>query len=94
MKVDEGRKQRGEEIAKSGKMKQEGNHWIVPSQSGHGNYIVSMMGREPICTCPDFESRNVRCKHIIAVELTIAHNQNPEEIIAVEGVRKVTYSQA
>ncbi len=94
MSIDEGREQRGEEIAKSGKLKQEGNHWIVPSQSGHGNYIVSMKGKEPICTCPDFESRNVRCKHIIAVELTIAHNKNPTETPAIEGVKKVTYSQA
>ena len=87
------RKEKGEEIAKSGKVKQEGNHWVVPSQSGHGNYVVSLMQKEPICTCPDFESRNVRCKHIIAVELIQTQSIDSQGNVTITQTKRVTYSQ-
>ena len=58
MEYDNGRKKKGEEIAKSGKLRKEGEHWVVPSQSGHGNYVVSFATKEPICTCPDSENRH------------------------------------
>ena len=93
MEYVDGRKKKGEEIAKSGKLRKEGEHWVVPSQSGHGNYIVSCATKEPICTCPDFENRHVRCKHIIAVEISMTQTIDSQGNVTVTQTRKVTYSQ-
>jgi predicted nucleic acid-binding Zn finger protein len=93
MEYDNGRKKKGEEIAKSKKLRKEGEHWIVPSQSGHGNYVVSFATKEPICTCPDFENRHIRCKHIIAVEISMTQTIDSQGNITITQTRKVTYSQ-
>ncbi|MHB1830265.1 MAG: transposase [Candidatus Micrarchaeaceae archaeon] len=62
---------RGLEIAQTQRILKQGHEWIVPSQSGHGNYAVTMNmeGRHPFrkCTCPDHESSGLDCKHIYAV---------------------------
>ena len=42
--------------------------FIVPSQSGNGEYTITKNGKWK-CTCPDFESRKMDCKHIHAVKL-------------------------
>jgi hypothetical protein len=43
----------------------------VASQSGRGMYNVTKKKESGgwLCTCPDFEFRNVRCKHIIACQI-------------------------
>lgn len=46
--------------------------YTVLSQSGHGEYAVSMVDREWICECPDNKFRHVKCKHVFAVEFSIA----------------------
>jgi len=46
----------------------------VASQSGNGMYDV-VKKRESggwLCTCPDFQYRNVQCKHIWAIQLSQA----------------------
>ena len=43
---------------------------MVPSQSGKGNYMVSLDDK-PFCTCPDFENRQEACKHVYAVQYTV-----------------------
>jgi transposase len=93
MNYEEGRKQRAMEIAKKGDIKQEGSHWIVPSQRGHGSYVVSYAVNEPICTCPDFENRRITCKHIIAVELTKYEVKDAEGNVKIQEAKRVTYSQ-
>jgi hypothetical protein len=47
------------------------NTWIVPSQSGPKTYTVNADPESPRCNCPDFEARQLRCKHIYAVEITL-----------------------
>ncbi len=42
--------------------------YIVPSQSGNGEYKVTKNGKWK-CTCPDFVERQKDCKHIHAVKL-------------------------
>ncbi|MBS3100792.1 DDE-type integrase/transposase/recombinase [Candidatus Woesearchaeota archaeon] len=42
--------------------------YIVPSQSGNGEYKVTKNGKWK-CTCPDFAERQMNCKHIHAVKL-------------------------
>ena len=75
--------------------------WLVPSQSGLGEYKVASdhpkIATLPIlngltCTCPDFEERQLPCKHVIAVEMTVKREYGPTGEIVSEEV-KVTYSQ-
>jgi len=65
------REQKALEIAARSKLTRHGNTWSVPSQSSAKKYTVDPNPQEPTCTCPDFESRQLRCKHIFAVEITI-----------------------
>jgi transposase len=45
-----------------------GSTWAVPSQNSEDTaYLVNLA--TGVCSCPDFELRRVRCKHIIAVEI-------------------------
>jgi len=59
------------EIAARTKLTRKGDVWIVPSQSGPKTYKVNPDPESPRCTCPDFEFRQQRCKHIYAVEITL-----------------------
>src|ERR1041385_5952888 len=59
------------QIAAKSKLTQKGNVWLVPSQAGHGEYEVRPDPQTPRCTCPDFEFRNAKCKHVLAVEYTL-----------------------
>ena len=52
------------EIAARTKLIRKGDLWIVPSQSGAKDYTVDPDPESPRCTCPDFEYRRARCKHI------------------------------
>jgi transposase len=68
----EAREQKGLEIAAKSKLQQSGDRWFVPSQTGHGTYYtVKPDAAKPHCSCPDFECRQLRCKHIFAVEYVI-----------------------
>ena len=44
--------------------------YTVKSQSGNGEYAVSVVDHEWICECPDNKYRHVTCKHIFAVEFS------------------------
>ena len=69
------REERGLEIANNHK-----NHirrvnnlsYHVLSQNGNGNYLVSQIEDGWSCECPDHRFRGVKCKHIFAVEFSIA----------------------
>lgn len=85
------------EIAAKSKLTRKGKSWLVPSQSVRGaQYTVNPDPIEPLCSCPDFESRKQRCKHIFAVEYTIEREQTPDgETVVTESfkVTRKTYSQ-
>ncbi len=77
--------------------------WIVPSQTGRGSYKVAPLPYEPSferthrepamgCTCPDFETRGMPCKHVMAVEYTIKREVTDQGEIVTEEI-KVTYTQ-
>jgi transposase len=76
--------------------------WIVPSQTGHGSYKVASTNPALVnlttatgslaCTCPDYELRQLPCKHVMAVEYTIKREVGPEGEVITEQV-KVTYTQ-
>lgn len=60
------RQQRGLVIAQSKRIKNiTGGKWLVPSQSSNGGYVVDV--EASTCSCPDHETRAVRCKHLWAI---------------------------
>jgi transposase len=63
------REEKGKQISKDKRLKHiEGAMWFVPSQTQNaGGYLVNVLAAS--CTCPDHETRRVRCKHMIAVEV-------------------------
>jgi len=90
------REQKALEIAAKAKLTRKGNTWIVPSQAGPKKYTVDPDPESPRCTCPDFEFRQARCKHIFAVEYTIKREQTSDgQTIVTESVRvtQKTYTQ-
>jgi transposase len=101
--MDNAREQRGLEIAAKAKIERNGDRWFVPSQSGYvglhgGSYVVKPDVSNPHCTCPDHETRNVKCKHIWAVEFVIQREFTFDEQTNTETVTetvtvKQTYSQ-
>jgi hypothetical protein len=64
------REQRGLEIAHKERQvtRIEETLYTVQSQSENGEYAVSQVDKEWVCECPDNKFRNVKCKHIFAVE--------------------------
>jgi transposase/predicted nucleic acid-binding Zn finger protein len=63
------RELRGLDIANRYTIKQENGFWFVPSASGKSNrYKVCLNSQK--CTCPDFEIRRKKCKHIFAAEFS------------------------
>jgi transposase len=93
------RQQRGLELAATANITRKGSVWIVPSQSGKGRYTVSTDAEAPHCTCPDHESRGVKCKHIFAAEYVVSREQNRDgsvtvtERMTVQHTVKRTYPQ-
>ena len=61
------RELRGIDIAARYTIRQENGFWFVPSASGKSErYKVCLKSQK--CTCPDYEIRRNKCKHIFAVE--------------------------
>jgi predicted nucleic acid-binding Zn finger protein len=88
------------QIAAKAKLQRNGDRWFVPSQlrgkGGDYYYTVKPDPIHPHCTCPDFESRKLRCKHIFAVEYTIEREQTSGgETVVTETLRvsQKVYSQ-
>lgn len=87
------REQRGAILANEGKVTQTDDAWEVPSQTGEGSYTVTIEGDAESCTCPDYEKRDTKCKHIYSVEFTKEfHITDDGDIQVTETVTK-TYSQ-
>ena len=95
----EPREQRGMELAATRTIRKTGSGWIVPSQTGSGTYRVNLMQRTATCTCPDFETRGVRCKHIYAATFVLRREQNADGSVTVtrsltlSASEQVTYPQ-
>lgn len=98
------REQKALMIAAKSKVIRKGDTWVVPSQSGGKQYRVDPNPEFPTCTCPDFELRRARCKHIFAVEIVIQREQSITETTdgdtttttvteTVKVTKRVTYKQ-
>jgi putative transposase len=56
----------------------------VLSQSGNGNYLVSQIEDGWSCECPDYRFRGVKCKHIFAVEFSIALRNKVSDSLVIQ----------
>lgn len=87
------RQQKGLEIAALSKINRKGEIYLVPSQSGKGQYKVRL-GPDG-CSCPDFQTNHAKCKHIYAVEFML-QRENGEPAPVPDGVvalRAKNYAQ-
>jgi hypothetical protein len=87
------RQQKGLEIATGYRIRESGKGFLVPSQSGQGTYLVTLKEAIATCTCPDFEIRRQRCKHIYAVEYSLTREEQPDGATVVTRTTRVTYRQ-
>jgi transposase len=76
----EARQQRGLKIAALARIEKQGGFYIVPSQTSPRptKYKVSYSSGHQTCTCPDFEARGCKCKHIYAVQYTLEREQHSD----------------
>ena len=88
----EARKERGLQIARTSRIEHNKEGWKVPSQYGSGSYLVTSNGHETTCTCPDCQTRDVKCKHIWAVEFIVTKEVDINGNVTVTATKK-TYSQ-
>ena len=59
-------------------------YYIVKSQSGNGTYDVIATELGWTCSCPDHVHRGVKCKHIYAVEFSLAIRSEVEASVVKE----------
>ncbi len=78
------------QIAAKSNLTRKGKTWTVPSQTGHGEYQVSVDPDFFNCTCPDHDFTQARCKHIYAVEYVIEREQGADGQTVVTETVKVT----
>ncbi len=94
------REQRGLVLAATAKIRPYGERWKVPSQTGNGFYMVSHLGeRNPQCSCPDYETRRMACKHIYAAIYVMQREQHSDGSVTItesfaEVSQRATYPQA
>ena len=88
------RRQRGQAIAQTKKVAMKDGIWIVPSQSNPKQvYKVELRIDGAKCTCQDFASRGIKCKHIFAVEITVEKQVNLDGSTTITQTKKITYPQ-
>jgi len=58
----------------------------VKSQNGNGDYDVIKTNVEWMCSCPDHTYRHVKCKHIWAVEFSLALRETVEPKTTIQGL--------
>ena len=83
------REEKGRLIAESPNQITREDEWFykVASQSGHGIYNVTKKENGSwICTCPDHIYREIRCKHIIGVQISSELRSKVRENVIIEPV--------
>jgi transposase len=89
------REERGKAIAEKGDQirKIKDNEYKVKSQSGNGSYEVKITGKGTTCTCPDFVSRGLPCKHILATRFYLEVQKDTPQGTVTEKIH-LSYAQA
>ncbi len=83
------REERGKMIAEQSNQIQrlDDKNYKVTSQSGHGMYDVvksDKFAMRWVCNCPDWTHRQVKCKHIWAVEFSLALRNKVKQSVLIE----------
>jgi len=65
------REERGRVIAERCRIVKIGSAWMVPAQSSPGRYAVQFEAGVAHCTCLDYQTRGIKCKHAWAVEISM-----------------------
>jgi transposase len=84
------RQARGLEIATQHEITRDGNAYIVPSQTSSKRYTINLSMQT--CTCADFGSHRLKCKHIHATEYQL-QRENGATLPIPEKIVKPTYKQ-
>src|SRR5947207_2200538 len=77
------REQRGLELAATRKIRRKGGMWVVPSQTGDGTLYQVKIAEVATCTCPDHETRGIKCKHIYAATFVMKREENCDGTVTV-----------
>lgn len=85
------REERGLAIARKGGIQSVGRVWQVSSQSTASAYVVSLHERK--CSCPDYELRGAKCKHLFAVEYFVKWRREPDGSVTETRRVRLTYAQ-
>jgi len=80
-------------IAATKKIRRMKDLWFVPSQNNSALYEVRIEGETQTCSCPDFEARGKKCKHIFAVEFSIQRETSIDGSVTETRIVRLTYSQ-
>ena len=59
-------------------------NYDVLSQNGNGSYLISQVENGWSCECPDHRFRGAKCKHIFAVEFSIALRKEVSSNIVIK----------
>lgn len=90
------RQQRAIEILATGKIDRQGHIFFVPSQSGKPRRSV-ILDPAPSCDCADFDTRQLPCKHILAVQIMLEREKTgeplPKPLDAPPPRKRPTYRQ-
>ncbi len=57
------------------------SNYIVRSKSGYDTYNVNVTQSEWVCSCPDHACRDLKCKHVYAVEIYRRQNARYASIV-------------
>lgn len=87
--IVDSRETRGMRIAAAVKLRKNGAGWLVPSQSGNGDYLVDP--DKGTCTCPDHAVRGMHCKHLWAVEFTVTRETGKDGSIKETRTMRVSH---
>jgi transposase len=89
------REQRGLQLAATRHIRKKGDLWVVPSGTDpDAKYTVDPAAGS--CSCPDHETRRIKCKHVFAVEYTIQRETDAngrETVTETLKVTRKTYKQ-
>ena len=86
------RAERGKAIAQHLRLKRDSRGWLVPSQTTTGTfYRVNTEADE--CSCLDYETRAIRCKHQWAVTFVQSERTDADGSVTVTRALRVTYRQ-
>jgi transposase len=84
------RELKGKQIARTQTIHEGIDGWVVPSQTTNKRYFVR---KDLSCTCPDCQSRGVKCKHAFAVQYFLQKITHTKQGVKIE-TKRLTYPQA